>query len=95
MDHLSIKYTNISRPSKIYPNLDFWFENKPSGNPDLQPSRRQALPAERKKVLELSVSSSRELLHFNDFSKMHCETRFPIAQYILILVPSKSNIEDN
>jgi hypothetical protein len=21
------------RPSKIYPNLDFWFENKPFGNP--------------------------------------------------------------
>jgi hypothetical protein len=21
------------RPFKIYPNLDFWFENKPSGNP--------------------------------------------------------------
>jgi hypothetical protein len=31
-----IKYTNIfnSEPSKICPNLDFWFENKPSGNPD-------------------------------------------------------------
>jgi hypothetical protein len=24
----------ISRPSKIHPNLDFCFENKPSGNPD-------------------------------------------------------------
>jgi hypothetical protein len=22
-----------ARPSKIYPNWDFWFENKPSGNP--------------------------------------------------------------
>jgi hypothetical protein len=22
------------RPSKIYPNWDFWFENIPSGNPD-------------------------------------------------------------
>jgi hypothetical protein len=21
-----------ARPSKIYPNLDFWFENKPSAN---------------------------------------------------------------
>jgi hypothetical protein len=25
--------SSIARPSKIYPNLDFWFENKPSGNP--------------------------------------------------------------
>jgi hypothetical protein len=24
---------SIQRPSQIYPNLDFWFENKPSGNP--------------------------------------------------------------
>jgi hypothetical protein len=24
---------SITRPSKIYPNLDFWFENKTSGNP--------------------------------------------------------------
>jgi hypothetical protein len=32
-----IKYTNIfhSRSSKIYQNFDFWFENKPSGNPGL------------------------------------------------------------
>jgi hypothetical protein len=32
-----IKYTNLihSRPTKISPNLDFWFENEPSGNPDL------------------------------------------------------------
>jgi hypothetical protein len=32
-----IKYTrfSIARPSKIYPNWNFWFENKPSGNPDL------------------------------------------------------------
>jgi hypothetical protein len=25
---------SIARPSKIYPNWDFWFENKPSGNPE-------------------------------------------------------------
>jgi hypothetical protein len=24
---------SIPRPSKIYPNWDFWFESKPSGNP--------------------------------------------------------------
>jgi hypothetical protein len=30
-----IKYINIfqSNALKIYPNSDFWFENKPSGNP--------------------------------------------------------------
>jgi hypothetical protein len=37
IDQIVIKYKNkrfsIARPSKIYPNLDFWFENKPSGNP--------------------------------------------------------------
>jgi hypothetical protein len=25
--------SSIARPPKIYPNWDFWFENKPSGNP--------------------------------------------------------------
>jgi hypothetical protein len=25
--------SSSARPSKVYPNLDFWFENKPSGNP--------------------------------------------------------------
>jgi hypothetical protein len=33
--NISIFY-NIS-PSKIYPNWDFWFENKPSGNPGVTP----------------------------------------------------------
>jgi hypothetical protein len=35
IDQTIIKCTpafTIQRPSKIYPNLDFWFENKPSGN---------------------------------------------------------------
>jgi hypothetical protein len=38
MYQMDIKYTNnfIARPSKIYPNLDFWFENIPSGNPDTE-----------------------------------------------------------
>jgi hypothetical protein len=34
---MSVKYykwpLKISRPTEIYPNGDFWFENKPSGNP--------------------------------------------------------------
>jgi hypothetical protein len=29
----NIPTSSIARPSKIYPNLDFWFENIPSGNP--------------------------------------------------------------
>jgi hypothetical protein len=34
------KYTNqhmysMARPSKIYPNYDFWFQNIPSGNPGI------------------------------------------------------------
>jgi hypothetical protein len=36
IDQMVIKYTKIfhSKTSKIHPNGDFWFENKPSGNPD-------------------------------------------------------------
>jgi hypothetical protein len=34
MYQMAIKYSNIvTRPSKIYPNRDFWSENIPSGNP--------------------------------------------------------------
>jgi hypothetical protein len=34
INQVAMKYTNIfySRPSKIFPNWDFWFENMPSGN---------------------------------------------------------------
>jgi hypothetical protein len=35
IDQMNIKCTNIfQRPSKIYPNWDYWFENKPPGIPD-------------------------------------------------------------
>jgi hypothetical protein len=27
IDKLAIKNTNVARPSKIYPNWDYWFEN--------------------------------------------------------------------
>jgi hypothetical protein len=32
---MAIKYINIfhTKALKNYPNRDFWFENKPSGNP--------------------------------------------------------------
>jgi hypothetical protein len=30
-----IKKISIPRPSKIYPNWDFWYANKSSGNPDV------------------------------------------------------------
>jgi hypothetical protein len=51
ISQMSVKYSkwplNIStfsnlRPSKIYPNWDFWFEKKPSGNPGV-PSTTQCM----------------------------------------------------
>jgi hypothetical protein len=35
---IAIKYINIfqSLPYEIFPNWEFWFENKPSGNPALE-----------------------------------------------------------
>jgi hypothetical protein len=36
----------IPRPSKIYPNRDFWFENKPSGNTAV---RRKKIGKKKKK----------------------------------------------
>jgi hypothetical protein len=39
---MTIEYTNffIPRPSKIYPTLDFWLENIPSGNPGERKERK-------------------------------------------------------
>jgi hypothetical protein len=39
---------SISRPSKFYPNWDFWFENKPSGNPVHDQFQTKAFPKEKK-----------------------------------------------
>jgi hypothetical protein len=30
----NIPTSSIAGPSKVYTNCDFWFEKKPSGNPD-------------------------------------------------------------
>jgi hypothetical protein len=35
--------SSIASSSKIYKNLDFWFENKPSGNPAGIKSRLQVV----------------------------------------------------
>jgi hypothetical protein len=33
-------HKHFPRPSKIYPNCDFWSENKPSGNPGAKDVRK-------------------------------------------------------
>jgi hypothetical protein len=35
----NIQTVSSQRPSKIYPNRDFWFENKPSGKPGRKPQK--------------------------------------------------------
>jgi hypothetical protein len=37
VDPMAIKIlvSSIERPYKIYPNCNFWFENRPSGNPGI------------------------------------------------------------
>jgi hypothetical protein len=32
--HNIYQQLNCKKPTKIYQNCDFWFENKPSGNPE-------------------------------------------------------------
>jgi hypothetical protein len=54
---MSIKYVGISTmsnpsPSRIYPNWDFCFENKPSGNPGTDYSREFAEKAKPKRHTE-------------------------------------------
>jgi hypothetical protein len=38
---LNITTFSIPRPPKFYPNWYFWFENKPSGNPEFGLLRRK------------------------------------------------------
>jgi hypothetical protein len=40
INYLHIPTSSVARPSKIYPNWDFWFENIPSGNPDIEPKKK-------------------------------------------------------
>jgi hypothetical protein len=55
ISQMSVEYSkrtqNIStfsnlRPSKIYPNCTFWFENKPSGKPVLHQKSQKSSKAE-------------------------------------------------
>jgi hypothetical protein len=60
---MTIKYSSIPilRPSKIYPNWDFGFENKPSGNPALH-----ILFSERVEICDPISRSYRPLVkHFH------------------------------
>jgi hypothetical protein len=41
---LNISAFSTLRPSKIYPDWDFWFENKPSGNPAPLPQAELPFP---------------------------------------------------
>jgi hypothetical protein len=59
---MALKSTNntISRPSKIYPNWNFWLENKTSGNPGLKAlCKWQRYPAGS----IFCITSSHNLLH--------------------------------
>jgi hypothetical protein len=38
---IGIHASSIARPSKIYPNLEFWFENVPSGIPAFELNRKK------------------------------------------------------
>jgi hypothetical protein len=56
---MAINITTFSnlRPTKIYPNWDFWFEKKPSGNPGLT----SALLPRRGAALVIAFAARREV----------------------------------
>jgi hypothetical protein len=54
---LKIPTSSIERPSKIYPNLDFGFENIPSGNTGLEKQRKSS----RSICYELSIEQRASL----------------------------------
>jgi hypothetical protein len=53
--------SSIASPSKIYKNLDFWFENKPSGNPGHDPCEKIWPNFEFASKIHLSVGPEKGL----------------------------------
>jgi hypothetical protein len=51
---MKIPASSIARPSKIYPNWYFWFENKPSGNTGSGALAAQARVRPNKNLVQIS-----------------------------------------
>jgi hypothetical protein len=67
---MAMKYINIfqSKALKNYPNWDFWFESKPSGNPGCELSEKGKDFTSLKRVLFYSsLSRSKEYFPFNTY----------------------------
>jgi hypothetical protein len=67
---MAIKYIDIFklRPYKIYPNWEFWFENKPSGNSGLGCRQKSAVP--HKLPTKLLPCLQRPILNFTPRGKL-------------------------
>jgi hypothetical protein len=59
--------STIARPSKIYPNLDFWFEKIPPGNPGKMERNKQNLP-QKKFPFETDREKVCRVTRFGEFS---------------------------
>jgi hypothetical protein len=53
-----IQHTNIFHPRalQIYPIWDFWYENKPSGNPECDQIGRNFVNLEKNKFVNISTA---------------------------------------
>jgi hypothetical protein len=60
----------IARPSKIYPNWDFWFENKPSGNPGA--NAEISVFRIRVEIAPTKQSKSRKQCKSSQYLQQHC-----------------------
>jgi hypothetical protein len=49
---------STSRPSKIFPKLGFWFENKPSGNPGLKSWITFHFKRRKEKKMKLKIKTN-------------------------------------
>jgi hypothetical protein len=80
-----------ARPSKIYPNYNFWFENKPSGNPVERMCVAQFIEIVqeiKQKYLQTSILSTKCFIHA-------CETSMLwhiFSTWTIILSQSKKSL---
>jgi hypothetical protein len=77
---LKIPTSSIARPSKIYPNWDFWFENIPSGNTGL----RAFLSVNPLALFSLARLKVNRASQIREKAKSNGKKSFPLLRQMII-----------
>jgi hypothetical protein len=76
---------SVARPSKIYPNWDFWFENKPSGNPVRNSKYKKRKNVATKNVRQKITKKMFDKMQKRFYRKMSTKMGLYLCRYMSIL----------